>query len=84
MGVLEGGGCRAIRGERIMSDQPLIQVCSCESNYTIEPHGDAYALYFGRCNHRHGYNIARISECDYRLFEPKELERLLNRQDSST
>jgi hypothetical protein len=37
--------------------------CRCESKYSIEPHGDGHAIYWGRCNHRHGANVARLTEC---------------------
>ena len=37
--------------------------CRCVARYSIEPHGDGYAVYWGRCNHRHGANIAHITEC---------------------
>lgn len=30
--------------------------------YTIEPHGDGYALYSGRDQMHHGFNLARITE----------------------
>ena len=50
-------------------EQPAIEVCSCKPAYSIEPHGDAHALYFGRCDHLHGYNLCRITEpafnCDF-------------------
>lgn len=62
-------------------EQPTIEICDCENKYSIEQHGDAHALYFGRCNHRHGYNLARISEISFNC-ELKELERLLNRKDT--
>lgn len=62
-------------------EQPLIEICDCEYKYSIEPHGDAYALYFGRCPHRHGYNLARLSELSFNC-EIEELERLLNRPDT--
>jgi len=29
--------------------------CKCEQTYTIEPHGDGFVLYYGRCNHRKDY-----------------------------
>lgn len=61
-------------------EQPTIEICDCKSKYSIEPHGDAHALYFGRCGHRHGYNLARISDLSYNC-ELEEIERLLNRQD---
>ena len=63
-----------------MSDklkQPTIEICECDSEYSIEPHGDAYALYFGRCDHQHGYNLAKISELSHNC-ELDKLEQLLN------
>ncbi|MFT5760522.1 MAG: hypothetical protein ACI9LM_005309 [Alteromonadaceae bacterium] len=62
-------------------EQPLIKICDCISKYSIEPHGYAHALYFGRCNHKHGYNLAKISECSDNC-ELEEIERLLNRLDA--
>ena len=55
-----------------------VTVCKCESSYSIETHGNAYALYFGRCKHLHGYNLAKISEPAHN-FNPAEIVRLLNR-----
>lgn len=37
--------------------------CQCADRYSIEAHGNGHALYFGRCNHRHGYNLLHITEC---------------------
>ena len=61
-------------------EQPFIEICDCEQKYSIEPHGDAFALYFGRCNHMHGYNLAKISELSFNC-EIEELTRLLNRKE---
>jgi hypothetical protein len=36
--------------------------CQCEKKYTIEVHGDGFVLYYGRCPHEHGYNLATIME----------------------
>jgi hypothetical protein len=36
--------------------------CRCEDMYSIEPHGKGYAIYFGRCPHKHGYNLAHLTE----------------------
>ena len=59
----------------------LLEPCKCEPRYTIEPHGAGYALYHGRCMHRHGYNLAYITEpsanCDL-----AHIERLLNVGDA--
>jgi hypothetical protein len=48
-----------------------------EDKFTIEPHGDGYALYFGRSNTRHGYNLIYLNDpafnCDLR-----HIEHLLN------
>jgi hypothetical protein len=55
----------------------LFEPCTCESRYTIEPHGNGYALYYGRCMHRHGYNLVYLNSpalnCDL-----KKIETLLN------
>ena len=37
--------------------------CQCSDKFVIEPHGKGYALYWGRCQHRHGYNLLHITEC---------------------
>ena len=36
--------------------------CNCKQEYSIEEHGENMALYFGRCNHRHGMNLCTISD----------------------
>lgn len=55
----------------------LLKPCTCEARYSIEPHGDAHVLYYGRCGHRHGWNLIYLNEpalnCDFR-----HLEKLLN------
>lgn len=51
--------------------------CTCETRYTIEPHGDGYALYYGRCPHHHGYNLINMSEPAWN-FEPKHIENMIN------
>jgi len=42
-------------------------LCSCKIEYSIEPHGPDghFVLYKGRCMHRHGLNLCRLSEFDY-------------------
>lgn len=37
--------------------------CRCKDKYSIEEHGKGYAIYWGRCQHRHGANIALLTEC---------------------
>jgi hypothetical protein len=54
-----------------------IDQCECEVKFTIEPHGDGYALYYSRCNHMHGYNLANIIEPAWN-FDPKHIEKLIN------
>lgn len=39
-------------------------VCECLKSYSFEPHGNGFALYLGRCPHRHGCNLANITEPD--------------------
>lgn len=50
--------------------------CACRDEYSFEPHGNGYALYFARCEHRHGYNLANITEPD--LERLKAMVELLN------
>lgn len=54
----------------------FLKPCECEAKYTIEPHGDGYALYYGRCNHRHGYNLINMVEPAWN-FKPAHIEQLL-------
>jgi len=54
-----------------------LKSCKCETKYTIEPHGDGYALYYDRCNHRHGYNLINMTEPAWN-FEPKHIEKMIN------
>jgi hypothetical protein len=58
----------------------LLKPCTCENKYTIEPHGEGYALYYGRCNHRHGYNLVNMVEPAFN-FEPRHIEKLINLGD---
>ena len=51
--------------------------CKCEPQYTIEPHGDAYALYYGRCGHSHGHNLAYITEPAFNC-DLGHIEKLIN------
>ena len=39
-------------------------ICDCKDQYSIEKHGDGWALYLGRCPHRHGYNLAYMTDLD--------------------
>ena len=58
----------------------LLKPCTCEAKFTIEPHGDGYALYYGRCGHRHGYNLINMLEPAWN-FDPKHIEKLINLGD---
>lgn len=58
----------------------FIKPCKCENRYTIEPHGKGYALYYGRCNHRHGYNLINMVEPAWN-FDPKHIEKLIELGD---
>lgn len=55
----------------------LFEECKCENKYSIEPHGDGYALYYGRCNHRHGYNLINMVEPAFN-FDPDHIEKMIN------
>lgn len=54
----------------------LLKPCTCEARYTIEPHGEGYALYYGRCSCRHGYNLVYLKEPAFNC-DLKHLETLL-------
>ena len=64
----------------VNSFQALFEKCKCENRYTIEPHGKGYALYYGRCNHRHGYNLINMVEPAWN-FDPKHIEKLIELGD---
>jgi len=55
--------------------------CNCKDQYTIEPHGDGYALYYARCVHRHGYNLVNMTEPAFN-FDPAHIEKLINLGDA--
>lgn len=55
----------------------LFDECKCQIKYTIEPHGNGYALYYGRCNHKHGYNLINMLEPAWN-FDPSHIEKLIN------
>jgi hypothetical protein len=44
--------------------------------YTVERHGDGWAIYRGRSNTRHGYNLGYLKECSGDL--PAIIEAALN------
>ncbi|TSP14035.1 hypothetical protein [Cupriavidus campinensis] len=44
--------------------------------YSVEPHGDCHAVYFGRNMARHGFNLGHLTECATDL--PKKIEDGLN------
>ena len=58
----------------------IFEECRCEPKYSIEPHGKGYALYYGRCRHRHGHNLINMVEPAWN-FNPKHIENLINAGD---
>lgn len=50
--------------------------------YSIEPHGDGYALYSGRDDMHHGFNLARITETTPDVL--KRIEQALNAMPPET
>lgn len=50
--------------------------------YTIEPHGDGYAIYLGRDMFHHGLNLAHLSEVtpDFRKFIEDSLNATLPKE----
>lgn len=61
-----------------MSELNKFLYCKCEIQYTLEKHGDGYALYLGRCRHKHGLNIALITEVDPK-FNIQNISEALNK-----
>ena len=57
--------------------EELLKPCACEEKYSISPHGEGYALYYGRCDHRHGYNLAYITEPTFNC-DLAHIQRLIN------
>jgi hypothetical protein len=67
----------------IMTDwETLLKPCECAAQYTIELHGDGYALYYGRCNHRHGWNLINMVEPAWN-FDAKHIQELLQLGDAT-
>jgi len=54
------------------------------SDYTIEPHGDAYALYVGRDSQHHGLKLAHISEPDAGVLVLDLIVKALNAYQPNT
>jgi hypothetical protein len=48
-----------------------------EDKFTIEPHGDGYALFFGRSNTRHGHNLVYLKDPAFNC-DLEHIEYLLN------
>lgn len=61
----------------VNSIKSLFEECRCEASYSIEKHGNGYALFYGRCNHRHGYNLVYMVEPAFN-FNPDHIQRLIN------
>jgi len=47
----------------------IFPVCNCKNEYTIEPHADGKVLYYGRCNHRHGFNLCRVDDIAFNALD---------------
>jgi S-adenosylmethionine synthetase len=55
----------------------MFEECKCESQFSIEVHGEGYALYYDRCPHKHGYNLINMVEPAFN-FDPNHIEKLVN------
>lgn len=51
------------------SESETLLECNRIDKYSIEPHGDGYAIYYGRCLHRHGYNLAHLTGCEEKFIQ---------------
>ena len=61
--------------EKIMTKDEAILMEVISNKYTIEKHGNGYALYYGRDMNHHGLNLAHITETTEATI--KMLERAL-------
>lgn len=52
-----------------------------DATFSVEPHGNGYAIYRGRSMDHHGANLGHLTECSPEL--PKLIEQALNRQSAS-
>lgn len=52
--------------------------CRCEEKYSLEEieEGKTWILYFGRCPHRHGYNLVTLSDPSFNFYTEIFLENL--------
>lgn len=50
----------------------------CEEKYTVEERNKEWVIYFGRCKHRHGFNLGYLKDVD--IQKVKELIKLANKQ----
>lgn len=41
---------------------PITCLNGCQNRLELVPHGDGHALMFGRCEHRHGFNLGQVEE----------------------
>ncbi len=48
-------------------------VCTCIDQYLIEPHNTGFALYYGRCKHRHGFKLCSLSDFDHKGKQTRQL-----------
>ncbi len=46
-----------------------MNICECEDKFTIEEHGGGEVLYFGRCDHKHGFNLCHVTEKSYNILD---------------
>ncbi|WP_421696955.1 hypothetical protein [Ancylobacter sp.] len=77
-------GARAIGASRVASVFD-VSIPPHEDIYSVERHGDGYAIYFGRSASRHGYNLARLSDIAANGRDlPKLIETGLNAADTIT
>ncbi len=56
----------------------MTEICDCIQTYSIEEHGKNHVIFYGRCPHRHGLNLATLTEIAWNC-EVKKLEECLIR-----
>lgn len=66
--------------EHLANDHPWLSL-NPTHQYSVEPHGDGYALYFGRSDTFHGLRLCNLTDLDPKMPDlPALIEKALNRQ----
>ena len=76
-GLMDGWVCLSFAAQRTAST--AAQPEAVARDWSVERHGNGWAIYRGRNESHHGWNLGQLTECDSRL--PIVIERALNAAD---